>query len=97
MKLFYRFLIYVLVSLVLAVGAYLWATGMVNSLFAYRSPLKDNPPSAGEKLGPLATRRLVFVLVDALRYDTTQNSAVMPIVAELRQKGVSAKMHRGQA
>jgi hypothetical protein len=79
--------------LALAVGAYFFATGLMDSLFAYRSPLKDNPPAAGQPLGTAQTRRVVFVLVDALREDTSRKETVMPFLAELRKQGAWAMMH----
>jgi hypothetical protein len=66
---------------------------MIDSNYAFRSPLKDTPPAAGEKLGEPSTRRVVIVLVDALRYDTSLNESVMPTLAGLRAQGASAKMH----
>lgn len=83
----------VLTCLILSVGAYFWATGLIDSLYAFRSPLHDNPPQPGQALGQPQTRRVVFVLIDALRLDTSQNAQVMPVLNELRQAGASAQMH----
>ncbi len=83
----------ILACLLLAGGAYFWATGMMDSLYAYRSPLRDNPPTPGESLGEPITRRVVFVLVDALREDTSLQPDVMPFLNELRQQGAWATMH----
>jgi hypothetical protein len=83
----------VLACLGLAVGAYFWATSLMDTLFAYRSPLKDNPPAAGQPLETALTRRVVFVLVDALRNDTSLKEEIMPFLAELRQQGAWATMH----
>ena len=77
----------------LAVGGYFWATGLVDSIFAYRSPLKDTPPTPGQSLGAPATRRVVFVLIDALRYDTSLKGDLMPVLKGLREQGASAQMH----
>jgi hypothetical protein len=77
---------------VIAVGAYFWATGMIGSLMAYRSPLSQNPPTPGEALGVPMTRKVVIVLMDALRLDTSENAAVMPFLNELRAQGASATM-----
>jgi len=77
----------------LAVVAYLWATNLMDSAQSYRSPLANNPPSSGQALGASLTRRVVIVLIDALRYDTSTNSAVMPFLNELRAQGASALMH----
>jgi len=83
----------ILALLGLAVLAYFWATGLFASLEAYRSPLHSNPPAPGESLGQPAARRVVFVLIDALRTDTAQNAAVMPVLDQLRQQGASANVH----
>lgn len=88
-----KIILKVFACLALAVGAYFFATGLMDSLFAYRSPLKDNPPAAGQPLGTALTRRIVFVLVDALREDTSRKSETMPFLAELRQQGAWATMH----
>lgn len=88
-----KIILKIFVCLALAIAAYFFATGLMDSLFAYRSPLKDNPPAAGQPLGTALTRRVVFVLVDALREDTSRKEAVMPYLAELRQQGAWATMH----
>jgi hypothetical protein len=93
MKPLYRFLLAIVVCLVMAAGAYFWAMGSLDSLYAYRSPLKDQPIEPGERIGLPATRRVVFILVDALRYDTALNSTAMPTLARLRASGALAKMH----
>jgi hypothetical protein len=77
----------------IAAGAYFWATGSISSNFNYRSQIKDNPPVAGENLGTASTQRLVFVLIDALRYDTSMKTDLMPTLNQLREQGASALMH----
>lgn len=90
----YRWLILGLLGcLAVAALAYFWTMGMMDSLFAYRSPLKDNPPAAGQPLGEPLTRRVVIVLIDALRQDTALKVDVMPFLGELRQQGAAAAMH----
>lgn len=79
--------------LLLAAAAYLTATGVMDSLYAYRSPLHDRPPTPAQPLGEPLTRRVVFVLIDALREDTSLNPEVMPFLNELRQQGAWATMH----
>jgi len=86
------FLIGIIALPVIAVGAYLWATGMIGSLMAYRSPLAQNPPAPGEAVGAPMTRKVVIVLMDALRLDTSENTAIMPFLNELRAQGASATM-----
>ncbi|MRR29899.1 hypothetical protein EG834_06175, partial [bacterium] len=44
-------------------------------------------------LGTASTERLVIVLIDALRYDTSMKPEVMPTLAQLRAQGASALMH----
>ncbi len=79
--------------LVIAVGAYFWATGMMDSMYAYRSPLATQPPAPGAPLGEPLTRRVVFVLIDGLRTDTAADPQVMPFLNELRSQGASATVH----
>jgi hypothetical protein len=79
--------------LLIAGGAFFWATGVMDSLYAYRSPLHDDPPSPGQPFGQPLTRRVVFVLIDALRDDTSLKPEAMPYLNELRGKGASATMH----
>jgi len=83
----------IVLCVVLAVGAYFWATALMDSFYAYRSPLRDTPPSPGEPLGQPLARRVVLVLIDALREDTSQRADVMPFLNELRQQGAWATMH----
>ncbi len=82
-----------LVCLTLAFGAITWATSLMDSLFAYRSPLRENPPAPGAALGEPLSRRVVFVLVDALREDTSRDAAVMPYLNRLREQGAWGLMH----
>ncbi len=79
--------------LLTAVLAGAWAAMTVNSLFNYRSPLRTSPPAPGQSLGHPLTRRVVYVLIDALRDDTSRQADVMPYLNELRARGASATMH----
>lgn len=79
--------------LILALFAAVWAGLYMASLSAYRSPLRDAPPTAGAPLGEALTRRVIFVLVDALRLDTALDPSVMPFLNSLRQRGAFARMH----
>lgn len=91
-----RLLLALLICLGLAVLAYFWVTGLMGSLYAYRSPLKDAPPQPGAPIsedGARAARRVVFILVDALRADTAWDAEVMPFVGRLLQQGAWATMH----
>ncbi|MEW6093812.1 MAG: alkaline phosphatase family protein, partial [Chloroflexota bacterium] len=76
----------------IAVGAYFWAMGIFSALESYRSPLANTPPAPGVELGEPLTRRLVIVLMDALRYDTSIDETVMPVLNDLRAEGASAIM-----
>ena len=76
-----------------AIGAYFWVTILMDSAQAYRSPLAFASPVPGQVLGTPITRRVVIILIDALRYDTSTNSSVMPYLNELRAQGASATMH----
>jgi hypothetical protein len=83
----------ILFCLLVAGGAYYWATGVMDSLINFRSALHNQPPTPGEPVGPPLTHRLVFVLVDALRLDTSLNPDVMPNLSRLRADGAWAVMH----
>lgn len=83
----------VLICLVVIGISYYWVTALMDSVYAYRSPLQKSPPVPGEALGKPNTRSLVIVLVDALRYDTSLNSSVMPYLNELRSESAPALMH----
>ena len=71
----------------------LWTSRLMDSVYAYRSLLHDTPPAPGEPLGAPLTRRVVFVLIDALREDTSLKPDVMPFLNDLRGRGASATMH----
>jgi hypothetical protein len=88
------FLIGILGLLVVAIGSYFWANGMISALMDFRSPLAKAPPQPGEALGAPLTSKVVIVLIDALRYDTSMNASVMPYLNELRAEGAAlAIMH----
>ncbi len=79
---------------ILVIGiAFYWANTLMESVYAYRSPLRNSPPVAGEASGNLSTRTLVMVLVDGLRYDTSMDPSLMPYLNLLRSKGATAVMH----
>lgn len=87
----------ILTFIIIAAGSYFWATAQLNGLYTYRSLLKDTPPKPGTVFDwaqekPL-TQRVVFILVDALRNDTSHNAKLMPYLAELRAQGASATSH----
>jgi hypothetical protein len=83
----------IVIFLLLAGGALFWAISLIDGIYNYRSPLHDNPPQSGTALGQPATRQVVFVLIDALRLDTSLDKTVMPTLNQLRQQGASAQMH----
>lgn len=86
------FLVGLLTLPVIVIGAYFWATNTISSLENYRSPLYDSAPEPGDTIGIPITRRVVVVLFDALRYDTSMDKAVMPFLNNLRAQGASAIM-----
>lgn len=93
MKTSLRITFKVLILVLAAVGAYFWASSLMDSLYAFRSVLADRPPQPGAALGVPDTRQLVFVLIDGLRYDTATDPQVMPFLNKLRQQGAWARMH----
>jgi len=86
-------LIGILACLLITAGAYLWTSRLMDSVYAYRSPLHAAPPAPGEPLGAPLTRRVVFVLIDGLREDTSLKPDVMPFLNELRGRSAAATMH----
>jgi len=82
----------IIACLLVAAAAYLWTSRLMDSLTAYRSPLHATPPAPGQPTGSPATRRVVMVLVDALREDTSLRADVMPFLNELRGRGAWATM-----
>lgn len=83
------------VCLLVAAASYLGATGQLGSLYDFRSPLAGVPVAAPlEPTGPLPplSRRVVAVLVDGLRVDTSVDATTMPFLASLRERGASTEM-----
>lgn len=82
-----------IVIIALGVGAIFLALELMDNLYSYRSPLADNPPVPGRSFGEPFGEQVVFVLIDALRYDTSLKPEVMPTLNQLRNQGASAKMY----
>ena len=82
---------------IVAIGNYIWVNAQMDSLYAFRSLLHDAPPAPGEAFDwaqeEEPTRRIVFILVDALRNDTSHKTDVMPYLNELRTQGAWATSH----
>ena len=91
-----RWMVGGVVCLLAAVAAYMLAMGMMDSIYAYRSPLHDNPPQAGGQVGEPLSERVVFVLIDALRLDTAYDAEIMPYLNELRTQAAWAEMNSRQ-
>jgi hypothetical protein len=83
----------ILICVIVMVISYFWATSLMDSVYAYRSPLHSTAPLPGQAIGNQNTRTFVIVLIDALRYDTSQKTDVMPYLNQLRSEGASALMH----
>ncbi len=86
-------LISVLILSILAGITYFWATAMVDAIYAYRSPISSTTSPFIESTSEPLTRRVVIVLVDALRLDTADDKEIMPFLNQLRESGASAIMH----
>ena len=93
MKLPRTLLVLACALIILAGAGYLGATALIESVYAYRSPLHNQPPQTGEVVGPPLTHRVIMVLIDALRADTATDVQVMPVLNRLRSQGASATMH----
>ncbi|MFQ6015605.1 MAG: alkaline phosphatase family protein [Anaerolineae bacterium] len=76
----------VMVLVALMLGSVLWARHLKDSVLGYRSPLVKHPVVGGGVTDPLV-RRVVLVIVDGLRYDTSRQ---MPTLESLRQRGAHA-------
>jgi ABC-type multidrug transport system fused ATPase/permease subunit len=71
----------------------LWAVRLMESVSDYRSPLHAAPPLVQEPLGHAVSQRLIIILVDGLRDDTSHDEELMPYLAALREQGAWATMH----
>jgi hypothetical protein len=77
----------------IAICAYLVANQLIDGIYDFRSPISGQPPVPGAPVGKPISEKVVHVLIDALRYDTSLDSEVMPYLNKLRTTGASAKMH----
>ncbi|PKO12816.1 MAG: hypothetical protein CVU39_22020 [Chloroflexi bacterium HGW-Chloroflexi-10] len=82
----------IIFCILFAVSALVLALQMMDNIYVFRSPLHDTPPIPGRSLGEATARRVVFVLVDGLRYDTSLKEEVMPVLNGLRSQSASAEM-----
>jgi len=83
----------VILITVIAGGSIFWALHLNSAINNFRSPITNTPPQPGEPLGDPLTRRVVFVLIDGLRDDTSNNPETMPVLNSLKDKGASATIH----
>lgn len=83
----------ILALLIIAAISYLWATTIMDSLYAFRSPFASAPLPGGAPVETRLTRRVVAILVDGLRVDTAANAELMPFLNQLRTQGASAVIH----
>jgi len=73
--------------------AVVWALQLMDSTYAYRSPLRAQPPAVQEPLEHAVSQRMIIVLVDGLTEKTSQDAQLMPYLQTLRGKGAWATMH----
>jgi hypothetical protein len=92
MKNGYRTLLAILLILTISGLLGLKAALLLEDLFHYKSPLKDNPPPSGEVFQHPLTERVVIILMDGLRLDTASNTVLMPELGRMRTLGASATM-----
>jgi hypothetical protein len=83
----------VIILFSIAIGAYLGANRMIDSIYAYRSPISIESPKPGQSIGKPQSEKVVFILIDALRLDTSTNLNAMPYLNKLRSSGAYAIMH----
>jgi hypothetical protein len=88
-----RLLPFFLLSIIVVLLAVGIALIQMVSLFSFRSPLHNNPPAPGESLGFPLTHRVILVLMDGLREDTSLHAGTMPFLNILRENGAWATMH----
>lgn len=88
-----KFIVRLVLVLMIGIGAIFLALELMDNLYEYRSPLSAKPPVPGRSFGEPMGERVVYVLIDGLRYDTSQKTEVMPFLNQLRNQGASAKMH----
>ena len=93
MKKSYRIVIGFIICVCLAGFAYLWAINLMQSLYNYRSPVSNTPPTPGESTGPSTTSKVVIILIDALRVDTAYDSKIMPYLNKLKISSAWGIMH----
>jgi hypothetical protein len=86
-KKLWKIILSVIVLLIVAPSSYLWAMVLLDSLYKYESPLKEQLP-LGQPTQPLV-QQVVMVVIDGLRHDT---SLEMPYLNSLREEGASAVM-----
>jgi hypothetical protein len=88
-----RFFIAGAAFLAAGILAIVWAVQLMDSIYAYRSPLHVQPPPPQEPLGYPVSQRMIIVLVDGLREDTSRDTDLMPYLETLRRQGSWAVMH----
>ncbi|MBN2085245.1 MAG: alkaline phosphatase family protein [Anaerolineales bacterium] len=88
-----RFFITACIFIAVGVTAVTWAMKLMDSTYAYRSPLRSQPPTAQEPLGHAVSQRMIIILVDGLTEATSQDAELMPYLQTLRDKGAWATMH----
>ena len=93
MKNSFKLVLQILLVIALGGGSFFLALEMMDNLYTYRSPLSSDPPIPGQSFGKPVSERVVLVIVDALRYDTSMDAEVMPILNQMRVQGASAMMH----
>ena len=87
MKNTFKLIVRLILVLALGTGAIFLALELMDNLYGYRSPLSENPPVPGRSFGEPMGERVIYVLIDGLRYDTSQKTEVMPFLNQLRNQG----------
>jgi hypothetical protein len=95
MKKYSWILLSLIASIGIAIVCYFWATNLMASLYAYRSPFASQPLDGRLPANQPVARQVVAIVVDGLRVDTAADETIMPFLSELRQQGASAVVHSG--
>lgn len=94
MKKYGSLILGMIILVVIATGCYALTNGMIDSIYAFRSPLHESPPRNETILTATpSSERVVIILVDSLRLDTSLDRQTMPFVNKLHSQGAWATMH----
>lgn len=86
-------LVLVVILVASAALSLLWALHILDDLSTYRSPLQKTTPMPGKAPVAASSERLIYIIIDGLRVDASENVTAMPFLNELRAQSANAVMH----